>query len=221
MNTMGLGCGSRLVDTRLDRFVGDGAVDLFYQSRPSSLVLGDIFRPVGQQPLDLRKEAVEVVGHVVGIYDPVTNQWSTGADMPTPRQGLGAGAIDGFIYTVGGSNSGASMTNSNVVERYDPVSDEWAKMASTPVNVDFTTASVYGGALYVIGGFVEEIAFPTPATTAVYRYDPQSDQWTRGADMAQQRYGAGSATVSGRILVVGGRAERESAPLTVVEEYTP
>ena len=181
----------------------------------SAVVDGKIYVFGGGDTVSFNSDVVAAVA----IYDPATDQWSTGADMPSPRIGLGVGAIDGLIYTIGGSNIPMGMDNSSIVERYDPVSNQWSTRASMPINVDWIRASVYGGALYVIGGFDSENLNET--TAAVYRYDPESDQWVRRADMAERRYAPGSATVGGRILVVGGRAQRESAPLTVTEEYTP
>ncbi len=87
----------------------------------------------------------------VAIYDPETNQWSTGADMPTPRVGVAAGAIEGYVYVFGGSNN--ELVNSNLVHRYGPVKDQWAKVANYPRKVDFASASVHDGMLCVVGGF--------------------------------------------------------------------
>ena len=39
---------------------------------------------------------------VVEIYDPATDTWTNGINMPTARAFLGAGVIDNKIYTFGG-----------------------------------------------------------------------------------------------------------------------
>jgi N-acetylneuraminic acid mutarotase len=160
----------------------------------------------------------------VGIYDPDRDVWSAGADMPVPRGGAVAGAIDGYIYVVGGSNP--EIPNSDLVHRYHPAADSWQQMASLPVEVDFATAAVLNGSLYVIGGLEEtDNLLPSPAdnaTAAVYRYNPKANQWQRLADMSQRRMAAGSEAVSGRILVIGGREQRDCCgSLDSVEEYTP
>ena len=41
------------------------------------------------------------------VYNPATNTWRTVTAMPTARWSLGAGAISGRIYTVGGRAVGA------------------------------------------------------------------------------------------------------------------
>jgi len=37
------------------------------------------------------------------VYDPQTDTWSTGASMPTARQGLGVAVVNDVIYAIGGS----------------------------------------------------------------------------------------------------------------------
>jgi hypothetical protein len=50
------------------------------------------------------------------VYDPATNQWSTKAPMPTARTRLGAVAINGLLYAVGGKVT----TDLAKVEWYTP-----------------------------------------------------------------------------------------------------
>jgi N-acetylneuraminic acid mutarotase len=154
----------------------------------------------------------------VAIYDPSTDQWSTGADMPTPRSGLGVAAVNGLIYAVGGSNYDLDLISTNIVERYDPVKNQWTKRARMPVNRHFLTASAYNGKLYAVGGLINA---GDTTSASVYRYDPTTNQWINRAGMSVPRYGIGSAVLNGQILVVGGRQLRESPPLTLTEEYTP
>ena len=49
--------------------------------------------------------------------------------MPTPRFLLAAGAIDGKLYSVGGTNSVHGGPGLAVLEVYDPVSNPWATKA--------------------------------------------------------------------------------------------
>jgi hypothetical protein len=152
----------------------------------------------------------------VVIYDPETNQWITGADMPTPRQGMGAAVVDGWIYAVGGSDE--NISSYNIVERYNPVQDKWETRANLPVKRHFAPAAALGDKLFIMGGLVDSGG---GTSSFVYRYDPQTDSWLKRADMANSRYGRTSQVLNGQIYALGGREFRESASTTDMEVYTP
>ena len=68
------------------------------------------------------------------VYDPVTDTWSTKANMLTSREGLAAAAIDGKLYVAGGANGptgigGRSEERLSTVERYDPSANVWEEVA--------------------------------------------------------------------------------------------
>jgi hypothetical protein len=94
----------------------------------------------------------ESVGGVLEIYDPVTNHWSRGATMPTPRRTPGVVVMStGLIAAVGGSTGGlGSGGASRVATEDDPVSNTWAKM---PNLID---ANDGGGAADVTNSSSEE-----------------------------------------------------------------
>jgi N-acetylneuraminic acid mutarotase len=136
--------------------------------------------------------------------------------MPTPRQGIGAAVVEGWIYAVGGSDE--NIASLDTLERYNPVQDKWETRASLPVKRHFATAAALGDKLFIMGGLVDSGGSTSPF---VYRYDPQIDKWLKRADMANSRYGRASQVVNGQIYALGGREFRESAPTTDVETYTP
>lgn len=150
-------------------------------------------------------------------YDPVSNRWSTVADIPTPLNGVAAGVIDGDIYVVGGSETGLNLTD--LVQRYNPVNDRWSRRARLPVPLAYPAVSVVGGSLYVFGGLDD--ADTSAAIANVYRYDPQADDWTRLADMAKTRQSFPGETIGGLIYLIGGRTSRGLNDLVDVDEYTP
>src|SRR5580704_8481341 len=53
--------------------------------------------------------------------------WTTMASMPTARQQLAAGVVNGRLYAIGGLDS---VGYSNAVEAYDPATDTWSTKAS-------------------------------------------------------------------------------------------
>lgn len=160
----------------------------------------------------------------VAIYNPKTNAWSKGAGMLTPRAGMGVAAVDGLIYAVGGNNYALGFSSSKIVERYDPAKDQWTRVADLPEAREFMAAVAQNGKLYAVGGLAHGGAGfdnDDPASTKVFRYDPQTDQWIRRAQMSVARYFPAIASLDGQLYVVGGRNLRESPALNVTEEYTP
>lgn len=160
----------------------------------------------------------------VAIYDPKANTWTSGANMPTPRIGLGVAAVDGLIYAIGGSNHDLDIFSSRIVERYDPAKDKWTRVADLPEDRDFLTAVALNGKLYAVGGLINPSDRFMPgavSSTSVYRYDPATDRWARIEDMSVARYGAAVAALDGQVYVVSGRTSRESDSVDSTEEYTP
>jgi len=51
-------------------------------------------------------------------YDPRADAWAPASPMPTPRHGLGAVALDGSIYTVGGATRPSGADTSAAIERF-------------------------------------------------------------------------------------------------------
>jgi N-acetylneuraminic acid mutarotase len=86
----------------------------------------------------------------VEIYNPATNTWTRGADMPTARGGLSTSVVDGKIYAISGSN--ANLTAVRSVEIYDPKSDTWTSAEEIPTARQLSTARAINRIIYVIDG---------------------------------------------------------------------
>ena len=155
----------------------------------------------------------------VRIYDPSTDSWSTGADMPTPRKGLSVGVIDGYIYAVGGYDPFNNVPG-NILERYDPVADKWLSLATVPQELHFPAVAVVDGMLYAMGGF-ESQPPGTPVTANVWRYNPKNDSWQRRADMPAPRTGAAVEVLNHQLYVLGGRSSTYTDAMTANDIYTP
>ncbi len=117
------------------------------------------------------------------IYDPATDTWTRGADMPTARYLATATEVGGKIYVIGGRTLDASGGGGpvNVNEVYDPATDTWATKAPIPQAIRGHAAGAYNGKVYVFGG-----------NTGTYQrtvriYDPASDSWSTGAQMDKAR----------------------------------
>ena len=88
------------------------------------------------------------------VYDPVTDTWSTKANMPTGRHGLAAVPIFGLLYAVGGQNS---QGLSKKLEVYDPVTDDWSTLDDMSTARRWLAAAAIDGKIYAAGGEVDEM----------------------------------------------------------------
>jgi len=61
------------------------------------------------------------------IYDPLSDTWTPGAPLPTPRWGARAVAMEDRIYVLGGVTQADSIFPS--VEIYEPAADSWTVFA--------------------------------------------------------------------------------------------
>lgn len=85
----------------------------------------------------------------VEAYDPATNTWTTKASMPTARDGLAGGVVNGILYAVGGYSEGFDLAT---VEAYDPTTNTWTTKASMPTARQKLAVDVVNGVLYAVGG---------------------------------------------------------------------
>jgi serine/threonine protein kinase len=82
-------------------------------------------------------------------FDPVSGNWETLPNMPTPRGSYGAAVIDGRIVAVGGEEPTRVLAT---VEMYDIANRKWTTSAplNTPVHGEVVAA--VGSTVYCIGG---------------------------------------------------------------------
>ena len=146
------------------------------------------------------------------IYDPSSNQWQEGKNMPTARAALTAQFINGILYVIGGTSDGPLSSN----EAYDPTTDTWTEKAPMPTERQHMASSVVDGKIYVIGGR------PTGKSSNVDNneaFDPVSNSWSKLAPMPTARGGIAAATVNNEIYVFGGEAPEKT--FGNVEKYSP
>lgn len=173
-------------------------------------VVGGLIYYLGGNPGgDLREET-----DTVYIYDPETDSFREGAQMPRGRGAGGVAAHDGLIYYAGGLNDFTARTWFDV---YDPQSDTWAPLPEMPNPRDHFHAVVMDGVFYAIGGRDGRINATTPLVDA---FDLATQSWTTLAtELPTERGGFASAVLGGEILVIGG--EGGGNTYGEVEAYTP
>ncbi len=121
--------------------------------------------PLGSIPIGRFSQAGAAIGdeiYVVGtgselqIYNPATNTWRRGADLPTATRVPSVAVFEGKLYVLGGASRDIFAGGSgdlNAVQIYDPATDTWATGPSMPTRRGWSGAAVSAGKLYVFGGF--------------------------------------------------------------------
>ena len=134
----------------------------------------------------------------VEVYDPLTDTWSTGADMPTARLWFTTSVVDGKIYAIGGAL--LSTEPLATVEMYDPQTDTWKIKTPMPTARTAHAAAVIDGMIYIFGG-------GTHSGNNFYEvevYDPETDTWTKRADMPELKSFYSANTIGEKIYLFGG-----------------
>ena len=143
--------------------------------------------------------------------------WTKKADMPTARNALSTGVVNGKIYAIGGAkwkvDEGGRWLYFSTVEEYDPVTDTWTKKTDMPTARGWFSASVVGGKIYAIGGDSGS------DRSTMEEYDPATDIWTKKTDMPTAREGLSTSVVNGKIYAIGGATTL--GVIQTVEEYNP
>lgn len=82
----------------------------------------------------------------VEMFDPQSNQWTPVASLPVARGFLGAAAVDGRIYTLGG------RLKDMPIERYDPRENEWVTLSTWGMSRQRFGIAAFEKTIYVFGG---------------------------------------------------------------------
>ena len=152
-------------------------------------------------------------------YDPATNTWRARSDMPTPRNHLAVGAVNGKVYLLGGRIGGAFISGGgnrlDLVEEYDPATDSWSPIrARMPTPRSAVAYGVHGGRVYVAGGEHQDYNLST-AFRAFEGFDPAKKEWTVMPPMPLQRHGLAGAVIGNRFHVVSGDVQSAGTGIEV------
>ncbi len=167
----------------------------------------------------------------VEVYDPQTNTWQRGTDMPTARTNAKAAVVNGTIYVFGGYNSKDKFFQNwkmaDHVEAYDPLTNIWTQKKEMPVSRFYFGLGVVAGKVYLIGGTTGLGDGQEQRMDRVDIYNPATDTWAKGPKMPTRRDPGGVAVVSTSIYVIGGEGwpvpqQWGAGPfLESIEEYDP
>ena len=115
--------------------------------------------------------------------------------MPTAREGMAAGVLNGIIYVVGGEVSTGDV---GTLEAYNPCTNSWTTgLPGSPSVQAYSAGGVMNGQFYVVEGLGPDVG-------TVASYNPSTNSWTSQAiDPTLRQFDAGSV-INNVLYLVGG-----------------
>lgn len=161
------------------------------------------------------------------IYDPASNQWSSGGGISGQRSYHTATLLpNGKVLISGGSDSSGKTTNTALL--YDPVSRSYSNTGNMTVEREFHTSILLtsgpnSGKVLIVGGRSSSGRNFTYLSKAEL-YDPSTERFSAAGNLITPRF-AHTATLlavganSGKILIAGGAGA--SGSMASAEFYDP
>jgi N-acetylneuraminic acid mutarotase len=148
-------------------------------------------------------------------YEPVANHWTRRADLPEAAAAPACFVLNGKGYVgTGIVGQSASMILSHSLFEYDPQTDSWTRRAPFPGPARFSAIgfSMYGAGYLGTGFESVEMSYAV-AFRDLWRYAPQTDEWTQVPDLSGDARGAAVAFTLGARAYIGTGANSSSQPL--------
>ena len=207
-----------MYDPQTDTWVKKRDMPTLRHAFMSAVVDGKIYL-IGGSVHDKKLDRDVAIG-LVEIYDPLTNRWEKGADMPTERGATDAVVVDGKIYVIGGYNwRWGPLVDKFVtsIEEYNPKTDQWHELRDMPM-LKFWFASVaIDNEIYTIGGAYTPGGNKIARISDVDVYNPTTNKW-REVQALTILKSTRAVVVKGTIYALGGQVDRgQFSP--IVEAY--
>ena len=148
------------------------------------------------------------------IYDPATNKWGSGTDMPTLRSGAIATLVDNAIYVIGGGfkQDNGTFKFLPTTEIYYPDEDRWEKGPDMIMPHDFPGGAYLDNHIYILGGHHPDAVVAGPQTDPGFefceRLNLSTGQWEEIAPLPTPRFALTAVVIDGKITTMGGVAFR-------------
>lgn len=163
------------------------------------------------------------------IYDPVTDTWHQGKEMPTVRSGAVAAVVNNRIHVLGGGfkHPDGQFEFFRTVEKYDPATDSWEKGSDMLMPHDYPASVVLNGCIYILGGHHPDATKGGPMTDPGFSFcevfDPEKNAWGKIASMPTPRFAFAATVINDKIFAIGGAGYRYNGfkNYDAVEIYDP
>jgi N-acetylneuraminic acid mutarotase len=135
--------------------------------------------------------------------------WEQLPSLNHPRAAAAAAVVGDQIVVVGGQADGKLVRQTEVFD-----GERWTDVAEMPTPREHLAAASDGRYLYAVGG---RDMSADKSSTAIERYDPADDSWTKLDGMPQAAGGLSAAYAGGRVVTIG--AEGATAASDAVQAY--
>ena len=150
----------------------------------------------------------EVPADYVWAYNPATNEWIQGPEIPAHRRRGSAGLVihqDKF-YIIGGNIEGHNGKYVAFFDEFDPATGVWTALPDAPRPRDHFHAAVIRNKLYLAGGRLSggRDGVSQPLIAEVDVYDFSSNTWSSAPELPTPRAAAAVGVLENELYVIGG-----------------
>ncbi len=168
----------------------------------------------------------EAPADYIYMYNPATQEWIQGLEIPEDRRRGGAGLVvhNDKFYVIGGNTIGHNGGYVSWFDEYDPATGTWTVLPDAPHARDHFHAAISEGKLYAAGGRLSGGPGGTfaPVIPEVDVFDFTTGTWSVLAnDLPTPRAGTSTVTFENEIYVIGGETLDQSSAYDTVEAYDP
>ncbi len=195
-------------DTRTDTWIKKRDMPTLRRSFGTAVVDGKIYIIGGN--VHNKQLGKQVSTGLVEVYDPLTERWERGADMPTKRGWLNVAVVDGKIYVLGGyilleHGLGLDVDRfSRRIEEYNPKTNSWRRLPDLPMFKYAFSSVVVDDEIYTIGGY--DLDNRDAYLDLVEVYHPRANRWRPSLPMLTPKMTV-AAVANGTIYLLGGSGD--------------
>ena len=160
------------------------------------------------------------------LFDPATNQWTRGPDLPAPRHhillGTGRDRVYGFGGFVGENLGQNGFQYRDDVYAFD--GQQWTRVGAMPTPLGETVALSLDDRIHLVTGSLHGESDPEQGATGTHLvYDTAADAWSEAKPAPTARSSATGAVIDGALYVAAGRRRGQTGitNLGALERYDP
>lgn len=161
------------------------------------------------------------------VYDPKSNKWEEGTEIPEARRRGSSGVVveGNSAFIVSGIVDGHNSTHVTWVDQYDFKTNTWKILADAPRARDHFHAASKNGKIYAAGG--RNSSFGTKQTfdltiPEVDVYDIKTNKWCTLApknNIPTMRAGASAVFFGDDLILIGGESVTQNEAHNNVDGY--